>query len=364
MTTNTNETVEHTVTSTADQGATPATPDTAGATVTDTADQVEATQIAPAEQPASEPLQADDGATAEPAGETAEPDQVEGATPAQPVEGNPEPVKPAVTLVPPTKAAGESNKAFKKRLAAWHTAHPDYVQPANRKGGNVEPVKAADQPKPQGGKPTSNMSGAGNAKPVDKPAPTPAPVKVEPAVKPVKLTARQQALTDDARVCGYDLSLWPAQLLAIKPTRDAIEAVRALGVLKTWLTKNELAAAVYIGPNALMYNVYDVATALQAVCGGSHDHKMNVCNQKLVPAGMVKVAQARVPGVNGGKALVAYRIDLTGKGLKLVTAHFAAHKWPVPLWLTDLPAYQAEQVKAAERAVKQAEREAKRLANA
>jgi hypothetical protein len=226
----------------------------------------------------------------------------------------------------PAKNKGESNKAYNKRLAAWQAKQAEKpVEPA-------APVEA-EKPAPEGATPKA-----------EKPAAT---VTVT-AAKPAKLTPREAALANVDFVGGYDLSKWPRALAHIKPSLEAIQAVRATGVLSTFITKNELAFAVYVHPAALGVNVYDVATALQAVLGGAHDHKMNVVNQKAKPAGMVTLRQGRVPSVvePQGKAAVSYFAPFTGRAMKLITASFAKQGLTVPLWLSEPDRCMAEQAAA------------------
>src|SRR5258706_1671104 len=142
------------------------------------------------------------------------------------------------------------------------------------------------------------------------------------AAKPVKLTPRETALANDKLVKGYDFSKWPKAMLAIMPTADVIDGVRSTNVLKTLITKTELALCVYAMPGAQRFNVYDVATALQNVLGGSHDHKMNTVNQKAVPSGMwVRLnPAARAVGLTDGKNLIAYAVGPSAKGLIKIMA--------------------------------------------
>lgn len=219
-------------------------------------------------------------------------------------------IKPATAAPKSLTAPSKPDKALSDRAVA--------VAKANAAVG-----------KPQGG--------TVQTKPAGKPA-TGKGVDVS-AAKQKKLGKAETALQNPNFVCGYDLTKWPAALEKIKPTKAVIMAVRATGVLKTYVTKNELALAVYAGPHAREINVYDVATALQNVLGGSHDHKMNTVNQKAVPSGLwVRLPDTRVAGVNGGKPLIAYGVAPSPGGLKRIRAYFEANSLKLPkAWQAENP---------------------------
>jgi len=208
----------------------------------------------------------------------------------------------AALPVNPDKVASPMGKPGGKVL-------PDLTADAAHKAAMAKANESTGKP-PQGGK-------SGGKKGSNAPA-TPAVT----AAKPVKLTPRKQALANNAFVRGYDLSKWPVAMLAIKPTAVIIDAVRATNVLKTLVTKTELALCVYAMPNAQRFNVYDVATALQNVLGGSHDHKMNTVNQKAVPSTMwLRInPQARAAGLADGKMAIAYGVAPSPAGLKKIMA--------------------------------------------
>jgi len=210
--------------------------------------------------------------------------------------------KPAVLadLTRPSKAPTSDQYVAGLELTA-DTAHNAAIDRANANVG-----------KAQGG--TVKAKGGKGGK-----TPTVAPVT---AAKPVKLTAREMAAADSKNTRGYDFSRCPRQLADMLPTVDVIDGVRATNVLKTLQTKTELALCVYAMPNAQRRNVYDIATLLQAVCGGSHDHKMNTVNQKAVPSGMWLRLNpgARAIGLTDGKNLIAYGVGPSPAGLKKIRA--------------------------------------------
>src|SRR5258706_534330 len=198
---------------------------------------------------------------------------------------------------PATKAAVDKLLADKLvKVEADNAAHKVAIANANANVG-----------KPQGGTVTKGKGPA---------TPTVA------AAKPAKLTPRETALANDKLVRGYDFSKWPKAMAAIMPTANVIDAVRSTVVLKTLITKTELALCAYAMPGAQRFNVYDVATALQNVLGGSHDHKMNTVNQKAVLSGMwVRLnPAARAVGLTDGKNLIAYAVGPSAKGLIKIRA--------------------------------------------
>src|SRR6266436_1365652 len=190
-------------------------------------------------------------------------------------------VKPVTVEHKPADKAGaalfnEAEKLVKKLEAAnpagglvTPTASKPTVLPDLTKTAPAvtpSPAKGkADAKAGQGGTVTK-AKGKGKGKSPDKVA-TPAPK-----------TNADKALANDAFVAGFNMAAWPKFIPA--PTKADILAARALGVLQRPVTKNELALAYYLSNGAGKFNVYDVAHALQAVCGGVIDHKMNVINQR------------------------------------------------------------------------------------
>ncbi len=150
--------------------------------------------------------------------------------------------------------------------------------------------------------------------------------------KPAPKTNADKALANDAFVAGFNLAAWPKFIPA--PTKADILAARALGVMQRPTTKNELALAYYLSNGAGKFNVYDVALALQAVCGGVNDHKMNVINQRGKPAGLIDVIKLAAVSQAGygstGRAQVTYQAVLTHKGRTIVTRAFEAMGLKLP----------------------------------
>jgi hypothetical protein len=404
----TNETVNSTDMTVAsnDQGATPATADTAATGGTDTADQAGGNDTPSTEKPASDAATAlvpvpDQGATPDsdvapttalldalhnaasttpgtPAGDAATAAltaAVEAATsapvdPAKLVGGKP--VTVPVIKVPPTKAKGESNKAFNKRLAGWYKANPDYKAPA--KG-------ASDQ-----GKPATPATPADQGKPANEPAAKPdnKPATVEPA-KPAKPLTKAAALAVNASVDmpgGYDFSRWPSWFNGMKISHEAILAARAFNLFGD-ASKNVLAIAATLEQGrpenfdpatGRVFNVFDWGYAYTTLPQHSHtkpDNKQNA-PLKAADSGLMYLDRGlRMPGQNPastvgqGSARVVYRsTGLTSKGLKLVEAYFNARGLKVPLWLSDHSAAMAEYEAAKVKAAQAAEREARKAARA
>ena len=233
--------------------------------------------------------------TAKPATPTVAP------APQKPISEAPDAVSKAIDTLVKAAETVPANALVEGRKPA---VLPDLTKPSTT--GDAEHKAAIDR---------ANAN-AGKAKGKGKTAPT------VTTAKPVKLTPRETAAANPAFVRGYDFSKWPVDLVAIKPTAVIIDGVRATGVLKTLQTKTELALCVYAMPNAQRFNVYDVAVALQYVCGGSVDHKMNTVNQKAVPSGMwLRInPAARAVGLRDGKMAIAYGVAPSPAGLKKIRA--------------------------------------------
>src|SRR5258706_9050141 len=205
------------------------------------------------------------------------------------------PVNPAKVAVAGGKPANKFNEKLVEAMVA-DAEKADHKAAIDKANANVG--------KGQGGT-VAKAKGKGETKP--------APVVA--AAKPARLTPRETAAADPQNTRGHDFSKWPKAMLAIMPTADVIDAVRSTGVLKTLITKTELALCVYAMPEAQRFNVYDVATALQNVLGGSHDPKMNTVNHKSIPSGMWLRLNpaARAVGLTDGKNLIAYTVGPSAK---------------------------------------------------
>jgi hypothetical protein len=259
------------------------------------------------------------------------------------------------TPAPLTAAEIEARKAIMAAAdtaAKAETASPASVpqnapsKPADKPAGEtatttaVTPEKLISKaPKPQGGKPTTANPHTDPVKPstakqggttggkADKP---------KPAATPKAETKPANAGEVTGAFGSYDLSKWPAWL-DCKPTKADLIAFWALGLYKKASTKNVLAGACYLNPKSKNYNVYDIATGLQAVAGGGDDHKMNVLNQNAGKRGFVRVVKGSQPYKNPNttvaKIAVSYHAELTTIGRKLAFAALEASKVAIPKYM-------------------------------
>jgi len=109
-------------------------------------------------------------------------------------------------------------------------------------------------------------------------------------------------------VFGYDLGKWPKGKdlppPAIKEGKVVhrmdcyIAAMHALAITTNHGTKNGLAAACYLRPDAGDYNLQTWAIILQAICGGTVDIKRNIIT-KFEVMGLGVAEATKVGGYTG-----------------------------------------------------------------
>ncbi len=158
------------------------------------------------------------------------------------------------------------------------------------------------------------------------------PIKAAKSQPVVHKTKAEAAMATKGYTLGYNLKAWPKAIAGPAPGLRELHTARAIGPhMYGPVSKGELAVAAYLRDCAAQFNVYDVGVALETVMSsnggrvGTNDHKMNVVNQKLLPARLVTLGDKVKVGRKGETAKVAYALKLTAKGQAKLDAYVAAN---------------------------------------